>query len=108
MSGYEFTTDWFTPRADIWRDLLAEYQPTKVLEIGSWEGRSACFIIEQCAQHNSIELHCVDTWQGGIEHDPAQSNSTETRFDAFVNIFQRKLLALEKPLYQIYLRKVGD
>jgi hypothetical protein len=38
------------------------------LEIGSYEGASTCFLIDQVARERDIELHCVDTWAGGIEH----------------------------------------
>ena len=52
-----------------------------LLEIGSWEGRTACFLIEECASEREIELHCVDTWQGSVEHDPTIMSDVEARFD---------------------------
>lgn len=47
------------------REMLAQVlQPlppgAKVLEIGSWLGRSACFILEV---NPSVELHCIDVWE---------------------------------------------
>jgi len=81
LAEYEFSTDWFTPRAQIWKRLLQQLNPTLLLEIGSWEGRTACFLIEECASEREIELHCVDTWQGSVEHDPTIMSDVEARFD---------------------------
>lgn len=50
-----------------------------MLEIGSYEGRSTCYFIETCKQLE--ELHCIDTWLGGIEHDSSTMHAVESRFD---------------------------
>lgn len=65
---YEFSVDWFAGARAVWDHLLPQLQPKKILEIGSFEGRSACYLIEHFARNTNIELHCVDTWGGGIEH----------------------------------------
>jgi hypothetical protein len=36
------------------------------VEIGSYEGASACYLIEKPATSKEIELHYADTWEGGI------------------------------------------
>ncbi|KAF9223799.1 glycosyltransferase family 8 protein [Gyrodon lividus] len=60
---YEFTStqDWFTFNISSWRDLfplIASKEP-RALEIGSWEGRSAVFLLSTlCATGG--ELVCVD------------------------------------------------
>lgn len=81
VEAYEFTADWFSRFAEIWRQVLTRYPPSTLLEIGSYEGRSACFLIEECAKDRPIELHCIDTWAGGVEHDPAAMAEVEARFD---------------------------
>lgn len=81
MSNYDFTTDWFTRFAGVWRELLRRYPPTRLLEIGSYEGRTACFLVETCASERDIELHCVDSWGGGVEHDAGAMPLVEQRFD---------------------------
>lgn len=78
---YDFTADWFSRFAEIWRQVLARHPAAKLLEIGSYEGRSACFLIEECARDRPIELHCIDTWAGGVEHDPQAMAQVEARFD---------------------------
>jgi len=79
---YEFTQDWFTHHSENWRQLLAKNPPSRILEIGSYEGRATCFIIDRCAADREIEVHCVDTWQGGVEHNPSQMGDVERRFDS--------------------------
>lgn len=80
-SGYEFSADWFSRFADIWRQILKQYPAARLLEIGAYEGRSACFLIEECAAKRPIELHCIDTWAGGVEHDRQAMAQVERRFD---------------------------
>jgi predicted O-methyltransferase YrrM len=70
-SGYQFSNDWFNATVKaVWSELLPQLAPSRVLEIGSFEGASACFLIEHIAAQRPLELHCIDTWQGGFEHRP--------------------------------------
>jgi predicted O-methyltransferase YrrM len=78
MTDYEFTQDWFSSNIPTWQFLLAKVKPRRILEIGSYEGRSACFLIEQVASERPIELHCVDKWGGKAE--------VEQRFDRNIEI----------------------
>lgn len=43
---YQFTNEWFSPLAPIWEELFTWSAPSTALEVGSYEGRSACFMIE--------------------------------------------------------------
>lgn len=86
-TGYEYSVDWFSPNIPVWKQLLPQVKPRRILEIGSYEGRSACFFIEQCAAEAPLELHCIDSWEGGIEHQKgaiaeAVMSDVERRFDA--------------------------
>lgn len=64
----EFTTNWFSVARSVWNNLMPRENPKRVLEIGSFEGASACYLIETLGARYPLELHCVDTWQGGVEH----------------------------------------
>jgi len=68
MIDQEFTNDWFSATRPIWDKLLPREKPKRILEIGSFEGASACYLIEKIGEKHSFELHCVDTWEGGVEH----------------------------------------
>ncbi|HKR88329.1 MAG TPA: class I SAM-dependent methyltransferase [Phenylobacterium sp.] len=84
--NYEFTTDWFSRFASVWTELLKRFPPSRILEIGSYEGRAACFLIQTCAAERDIELHCIDTWEGGVEHDTDAMPLVEQRFDRNIAI----------------------
>ena len=68
MTAHTFTNDWFIRHKPIWDQLLAIERPTRILEVGSYEGASACYLVDTLACNSAIELHCVDSWQGGVEH----------------------------------------
>ncbi|MBB6408748.1 class I SAM-dependent methyltransferase [Mesorhizobium sangaii] len=78
---YQFTTDWFSNNIPAWKSLIDEKKPTRILEIGSFEGRSTCYLIENCSKIGPIEIYCVDTWEGGAEHDKDAMGEVERRFD---------------------------
>ena len=68
----EFTTNWFSPHVPLWERLLAGYrgQPgLRFLEVGSFEGRSTLWLLENILTHRTARLVCVDTFQGSPEHE---------------------------------------
>ncbi|NJO39662.1 MAG: glycosyltransferase [Cyanobacteria bacterium CRU_2_1] len=86
--GYLFTQDWFSHNIPIWEHYLAPFinQPgLKALEIGSWEGRSTCWLLDNILTHESATITCVDTFEGSIEHndlpDDVDRHAIEARFD---------------------------
>ena len=56
-----------------------------ILEIGSYEGRSALFFLNNFKDSN---IRCVDTWSGSDEHDNFDFNMIEKNFDFNGSIFQ--------------------
>lgn len=68
MPAYEFTSDWFTNRLITWQDLVLPNLPNtqrRVLELGSYEGRSACWFLDNVIRAGTTdELVCVDHWPG--------------------------------------------
>jgi predicted O-methyltransferase YrrM len=94
-----FSADWTSWHYPKWMELLARYRkrPTRVLEIGSWEGRSALFFLNFLPR---ARLTCVDTFAGGQEHQEAAAVSRkearslaalEQRFDANVHAFAKRV-----------------
>jgi predicted O-methyltransferase YrrM len=60
---YRFTFDWVTPHGDAWsRDLAAfrDKPGVRALEIGCFEGQSACWFLDNILTHPSSRLVCVD------------------------------------------------
>lgn len=82
IEGYSFTFDWFSPCIPAWRELLSQVPEIgKIIEIGSYEGRSAVWLIENAFKAGGKgELFCVDTWKGGVEHHAADMSAIEERF----------------------------
>jgi predicted O-methyltransferase YrrM len=82
MSGYEFSEHYFAHLVPIWTALFSASRPriTKVLEIGSYEGGSSVWILENLLKSGG-ELHCIDTWKGGVEHRKHKMLEVEARFD---------------------------
>ncbi|MCR9257514.1 MAG: class I SAM-dependent methyltransferase [Alphaproteobacteria bacterium] len=81
---YQFTNDWFdSTTRPVWEQLFTSFQAGKVLEIGSFEGASACFLIETLGARGPVELHCIDSWEGGEEHLSTETDmaAVERRFD---------------------------
>lgn len=87
---YEFSVDWGADTAPVWRSMIASIKPRKVLEVGAFEGRSAVFMIEHAAPHGPLELVCIDTWSGGVEHGALDMQSVEARFDRNIARAQAK------------------
>jgi predicted O-methyltransferase YrrM len=78
---YHFSVDWFTHSIPTWTHLLSDLRPDRLLEIGAYEGRSTCFLIEKCASDKPISFYCIDTWLGSSEHANADMDQIERRFD---------------------------
>lgn len=117
MNNYQFTNAWFAGAAKAnWDLLIPQINPTKLLEIGSYEGASACYLIDTLATKNNIEIHCIDTWSGGIEHQEGGTAQTdmgavETRFRSNVDIAiankpHRVTLEIHKGFSSIELAKL--
>lgn len=78
---YKFTTNWFSSNEPMWKSLINETKPKRYLEIGSYEGRSAVFMIKNCNHHSDFYIHCIDTWEGGVEHNKNIMSEVESNFN---------------------------
>jgi predicted O-methyltransferase YrrM len=82
MAAYEFSEYYFGHLVPIWTALFSASRAriSKVLEIGSYEGGSSVWILENLLTGGG-ELHCIDTWKGGVEHRKDKMPEVEARFD---------------------------
>ena len=87
---YKFTEDFFSSNIEIWKLNLARFEHLPglhFLEIGSFEGLSACWLLNNILTHESSTLTCIDTFdfagQGSfaIQHQASETMSIEERFD---------------------------
>ncbi|HTK35117.1 MAG TPA: class I SAM-dependent methyltransferase [Caulobacteraceae bacterium] len=85
----EFSADWFTANIPHWKAALAFVrwdadQPRTAVEIGSFEGLSSLWMLENLLRHPDSRLHCIDTFEGGVEYTQAQNDGMFDRFVANV------------------------
>jgi hypothetical protein len=99
--GKSFTSDWTSWHFPVWTKALAPLRAreARVLEIGSWEGRSALFFLNYLPR---CRLTCIDPWTGNVEHllDPyfaAFVPESERRFDANVAAFADRIEKIKAP-----------
>lgn len=65
----ELTNDWFNQNSkQVWDVLIPNIKAQKILEIGSYEGASLCYLIESLGKESDLEIHAIDTWEGGSDH----------------------------------------
>lgn len=72
---YIFTDDRFTGNIPVWMKLLGHLRARpnlKFLEIGSFQGRSAVWLLDNVLTHETSHLTCVDTFEGAVENTAAQ------------------------------------
>ena len=81
--AYEFTSDAFSGYIPLWQRLFMDLKPCeKLLEIGSYEGRSAVWLIENVLKpQGGGQLYCIDPWSPEWEEAPGLWNMVEQRFD---------------------------
>src|SRR5262249_32758673 len=62
-----FSTDWAGNHFFYWAELLhpLREKPIRILEIGSWEGRSALFFLNYLPRSRIV---CIDPFEGNVEH----------------------------------------
>jgi predicted O-methyltransferase YrrM len=83
-----FTEDWFTQHVPHWERLFFEElrwdpeAPRRVVEIGSFEGRSTLWFLDRLLCHPDSRITCIDTFAGGAEHVGAQTDGLWERFRA--------------------------
>jgi predicted O-methyltransferase YrrM len=72
---YSFSGDWVSHAASIWSEQLSEFKGrecVRLLEIGSHEGRSARWFLDNILTHRTSSIMCVDTFPHKV---------LESRFD---------------------------
>jgi predicted O-methyltransferase YrrM len=70
--NYIFQADWFSEQIPWWDVQLARFKGKPnlhFLEIGSFEGRSTVWLLENILTDASSKLTCIDTFSGSPEHE---------------------------------------
>lgn len=93
---YRFTSDWWTSNVEHWQRCVVPRLPRPFawLEIGSFEGRSACWMLDE-VMHPGDRLTCVDTFQRRF--DFTERSDTEIAFDENVAGRAEKVVSRSVP-----------
>lgn len=81
-----FTEDWLSMHLPHWERLFFgelgwdPEAPRRMVEIGSFEGRSTLWFLERLLRHPDSRITCIDTFGGGAEHTPDQTAGLHERF----------------------------
>jgi len=92
--------DWFGGRENKWNEILSKFKnksDLRFLEIGTYEGRSAIWLLENILTKKTSKLICVDSWDG-----------LEKEYTNFVNNIQvyKDKVIIRKGYSGIELRKI--
>ena len=71
--GYVFTHDFFSGNIPTWVRWFDKYvvlAPIRCLEIGSWQGTSATWLLDKIVSKRQGLITCIDTFEGSSEHQP--------------------------------------
>lgn len=69
--GYVFTHDYFAGHISVWQRWFTDtiqQRPIRILEVGSWQGGSTLWLLDQVLAERGGSITCVDTWEGSSEH----------------------------------------
>lgn len=90
----QFSVDWFSNNIPTWTATLKRYKGKEcnALEIGSYEGRSASWLLENILTHSKSRLTCVDNF---TQRDLATKGNVETIFKANMSKYGKKCKLLK-------------
>lgn len=95
----EYSQDWFTHNQPKWEKFLTPLRGQdhlNFLEIGSYEGRSAVWLLENVLTGADCHLTCIDTFNGGAEHDKKEMIKVRERFFSNTQEYGDKIKLIEE------------
>lgn len=97
--------DWHSVHIPMWKEHLApllDGRRVNGLEIGSYEGRSSCWILENMMKHPLSHLVCVDPWDGRHDIEGLKTVEARSLFQVNVDEWGDKVTALKMDSYQAF------
>lgn len=70
---------WLLPNQAFLLYAVASHLKGKLVEIGSWKGRSAS-VFSLATEKEDVDIYCVDTWQGSEEHKDIDTSNLLNEF----------------------------
>jgi len=86
MNTPSFTQDWFSRSIPSWSLILNKLSERtthlRILEVGVFEGRSTCWLLQNHCKTPESSIVAIDSFQGGIEHQSMELGTLRKRFEA--------------------------
>jgi predicted O-methyltransferase YrrM len=112
-TNYIFTVDWFSYNIPVWTQYLRELKDKpdlRFLEIGSFQGRSTVWLLENILTNDTSAITCIDTFEGSVEHIINFQNDIKNLFDIFshnISKFKNKVNII-KDKSQVALKQINE
>jgi len=112
-TNYIFSVDWFSCYIHNWTHFLKELKDKpnlRFLEIGSYQGRSTVWLLENILTDDTSSITCIDTFEGSEEHLEYHQNDLQTLFQVFshnISKFKNKVNII-KNKSQIALKQINE
>ena len=94
MTEPVFSQDWFSRSIPCWEAILGSMtqagNPLRVLEVGVFEGRSTCWLLEHFCKNEQSEITVIDTFSGGIEHHGMDLKNLRQLFERNISTINSK------------------
>lgn len=69
LAAYPLDLQGWCDAQEVFDTMIDRHRPRLIIEIGSWKGTSAHYLIKRALLHqNDPAIICVDTWLGSSEH----------------------------------------
>jgi len=96
----QYSQNWFAPQEFMTRDLFPE-GPLSYLEIGSYEGKSTCWYMDNILTDEGSQAYCIDTWKGSPEHLEVgiDMSKVEAAFDSNTEEYGSKVVKIKASSY---------
>jgi predicted O-methyltransferase YrrM len=86
MNTPSFSQDWFSRSIPSWTLILNKLSERtshlRILELGVFEGRSTCWLLQNHCKTPESSIVAIDSFQGGIEHQGMELGTLRKRFEA--------------------------
>jgi predicted O-methyltransferase YrrM len=112
-TNYIFTVDRFSYNIQIWTYYLKVFKNKpnlRFLEIGSFQGRSTIWLLENILTNDTSTITCIDTFEGSVNHIFHFKNDIKNVFDIFsynISKFKNKVNII-KDKSQTALKQINE
>lgn len=101
---YQFSQDWFTHNLPTWRLHLQPYfnaSGLQFLEVGSYEGMSACWLLDTVLTHPSARLTCIDPYYKPVFDTNIEKTGSAHKVKKLIGFSQELLPDLASEAYDV-------